>query len=192
MKFLTAHFIALSLFFSSCAVVTVTNKSGADAVISIEGDAATQVAPNSTKTKTVSARIFEPESTIPISVEGIYTLVVSNVKTGSSPKIGVTVSANRGAIRIVNQSGRTVTSIQCTPSTNSNWGPNFLGSETLPTGGEMIFGAGVGYWDVRLIDSMYVVSIYNNKLTAGVTVTRTWNPSTVTAPARNLSDLKHP
>src|SRR5262245_42713434 len=55
-----------------------------------------------------------------------------------------------GVFLIRNQSSQTICYAMISPNNDPNWGPDRLGTNTIPAGGSYMWQAGVGVWDVQL------------------------------------------
>lgn len=154
-------------------MIKVSNNSGASAKISIDGDPVTNLESGFSISKTYSSSEFESLRFVKVIANGIYVSAISNVNLASKLPIEVTFKSNQGALKIVNKSGRTISNISISLSSTGTWGGNWLDGASLPTGSEIIFGVGVGLWDVRLIDESYIITALSNNLIIGTTTTKT-------------------
>jgi hypothetical protein len=57
-----------------------------------------------------------------------------------------------GNVTLVNQSGQTVCYVRISPSTETTWGSDWLGSDTVSAGGSYTFDVAPGTWDLRAED----------------------------------------
>ncbi|HEX9951902.1 MAG TPA: hypothetical protein VGB53_09055 [Rubricoccaceae bacterium] len=59
------------------------------------------------------------------------------------------VASGSARLDVVNESGMSVYSMQASACSDSNWGPDRLGSSTISSGGSMSFDLTPGCWDFR-------------------------------------------
>lgn len=175
------------IFTSSCSTnLTVKNSTGASFVVSYDGSGSDSVASAGSTKKNYTVGFFEPTKTVAVKAQGVYVSATSNVKVDGIQDVEVTFSANQGGIRVLNNSGRTITNINISPNTSSVWGSNWLGSSTLSstTGTEITYGVAPGYWDIKISDANLFYGIITNfYVSTGSTVTRTYGTSTISAPS---------
>lgn len=58
-----------------------------------------------------------------------------------------------GAVQIVNASNESIFYVYMSPASDSSWGPDLLGANTLPVGQALTLSdIGEGYWDLRVVD----------------------------------------
>ena len=81
-----------------------------------------------------------------LSIQGCFprTVVVPPGNGGSG-----NISAGTARLDVVNNSGTSVYSMQASSCSDSNWGPDRLGSSTISSGGQMSFDLTPGCWDFR-------------------------------------------
>lgn len=88
-------------------------------------------------------------------------------------------SANESTgIKVVNNAPASIYHLYVSPTSTSNWGPDQLGTSTVPAnGGSVAFTANPGRYDLKLIMSTgNQYTLYNFEVTAGQTIT-VINPS---------------
>ncbi|MBL8994360.1 MAG: hypothetical protein JNM63_13540 [Spirochaetia bacterium] len=173
------------IFTLSCSTnVNVKNSTGAAFTATFDAADATSVANGATGKKNYVVGFFEPSKTVAVKAQGVYVSATSNVKVDGIQDVEVTFSANQGGIKVVNNSGRTITNINISPNNTSTWGSNWLGSSTLSstTGTEVIYGVAPGLWDIRITDASFVGTVLGFTVSTGSTVTRTYGTSTISAP----------
>jgi hypothetical protein len=72
--------------------------------------------------------------------------VVPRSAPGGNP---VSVASGSARLDVVNRSSQLVYSINASSCSESNWGPDRLGSDTISSGGVMSFDLTPGCWDFR-------------------------------------------
>lgn len=177
--------IASFIFTLSCSTnLTVKNSTGSSMVVSYDGSGSDAVANDGTTKKNYVVGFFEPSKTVAVRAQGVYVSATSNVKVDGIQDVTVIFSANQGGIRVLNNSGRTITNINISPNNSSVWGSNWLGSSTLSstTGTEVTYGVAPGLWDIKISDASAVGTILGFTVSTGSTVTRTYGTSTISAP----------
>ncbi len=83
-----------------------------------------------------------------LSLQGCFptrTVVVPGGNGGNSGNI----SSGTARLDVVNNSGRSVYSMQASSCSDSNWGPDRLGSTVISAGGSKSFDLTPGCWDFR-------------------------------------------
>ncbi len=187
MRLLFPAFLLAAIFASySCSTnLTVKNSTGAAATVSYDGAGAETVANGSSAKKVYNVGFFEASKVVAVKGEGIYLSITSNVTVNGISDVEVTFSANRGSVKVVNNSGRTITNVSISPTSSTTWGSNWLGSSTISStvGTETHFGVTAGTWDIKIVDASYVGQILGFSVAVGATTTRTYGTSTISAPS---------
>jgi hypothetical protein len=91
-----------------------------------------------------------------------------------------------GNVTLLNQSGQTVCYVRMSPSTQTTWGSDWLGSDTVSAGGSYTFDVAPGAWDLRAEDCSNTVIQEDYGITitaAGYTWTVTGTGGSVPPPS---------
>lgn len=119
------------------------------------------------------SRFYNTDTNVTVQYDGLYLFSGSTTRYIERGNISViTLSSDGGAIRVINNSNRTISKVYLSPSQDETWGSDDLFGDIAP-GASVSWTVDQGFWDIKIVNNAdQEYSFFNKQILMDSTYTQ--------------------